>query len=459
MTVLSTKVMGCRQKYEDRIENLFGKYGEFVAKNKRNSWIVLFICILVNCGLTIGLTRLEILSDIEELYTPTNGEASRNRKEVKELFENNDREYFNQHAQGDIGRFGEIIFRTEDNTNIIDSLMLDQIKIIDEKIRNNIIVNDDSGRKFVFSDLCAKFSSRGCVVDGDIIFSSQFRASLGNISYPDFQNRRIAHIFGNVEMDGGMLKKATMLKLRYNLRNDQYASLSKQWEDKYEEMVSSMSEIGLEIAFIHSNSRNAELDIGTSDDLKRFIITFSLISFALMMTYASSASIGLNMNMVAWRPLLSIGGVLTTILAIGAALGFTSLIGIKFVSLVGAMPFLIVGIGLDDIFILMSGVSDAYSSPCVSPTHDNPVAHRMFLTLKSSGIAITITSLTNVLAFGIGASSVFLSVRNFCLTTVSIETNVLYDSKLSDRQDVGRHEQKHSTLNYDSYGNEIEIFV
>ena len=42
---------------------------------------------------------------------------------------------------------------------------------------------------------------------------------------------------------------------------------------------------------------------------------------------------------------------------------------------------------------------------------------KLFLALKGSAVAITITSLTNFLAFGIGACSTFLSVKNFCLTT------------------------------------------
>lgn len=64
----------------------------------------------------------------------------------------------------------------------------------------------------------------------------------------------------------------------------------------------------------------------------------------------------------------------------------------------------------------MSGMADACFCPSI-PRRENPIAHKTYLTLKSSGIAITITSLTDVLAFGIGATSEFLSVKNFCITT------------------------------------------
>ena len=67
------------------------------------------------------------------------------------------------------------------------------------------------------------------------------------------------------------------------------------------------------------------------------------------------------------------------------------------------------GIGLDDIFILLSGVTD--SDP------KQTIETRMRHVMRTSGVAITITSITDFIAFAIGASSVFLSVRNFCLYT------------------------------------------
>lgn len=68
--------------------------------------------------------------------------------------------------------------------------------------------------------------------------------------------------------------------------------------------------------------------------------------------------------------------------------------------------FILLGIGVDDMFILMSGLA---SAPLGKSTED-----RIGRTMQSSGVAITITSLTNVTAFAVGMLSSFQSVRNFC---------------------------------------------
>lgn len=69
------------------------------------------------------------------------------------------------------------------------------------------------------------------------------------------------------------------------------------------------------------------------------------------------------------------------------------------------------GIGIDDMFILMSGIAEAPSLKTAS-TED-----RIKFMMKKSGVAITITSLTDLLAFTVGATSVFVCIRLFCIYT------------------------------------------
>lgn len=69
-------------------------------------------------------------------------------------------------------------------------------------------------------------------------------------------------------------------------------------------------------------------------------------------------------------------------------------------------------------FILLSGLSGAQG--------ESTVEDKMAATLRASGVGITITSLTDLIAFMAGAASNFIAVRNFCIYTGQCSTfNVL----------------------------------
>ena len=65
------------------------------------------------------------------------------------------------------------------------------------------------------------------------------------------------------------------------------------------------------------------------------------------------------------------------------------------------------GIGADDMFRLLTEWRN-------SNVRGDSTEDRLANTLRSAAVSITITSLTDLLAFCIGATSPFLSVRNFC---------------------------------------------
>jgi predicted RND superfamily exporter protein len=62
-------------------------------------------------------------------------------------------------------------------------------------------------------------------------------------------------------------------------------------------------------------------------------------------------------------------------------------------------------------FILLSSLADTSSK--------DDIETRIGQTMRTGGIAISITSITDVIAFCAGAGSVFPSVRNFSLYTGS----------------------------------------
>ena len=100
-------------------------------------------------------------------------------------------------------------------------------------------------------------------------------------------------------------------------------------------------------------------------------------------------------------------GIFSILLAYGAGFGFMYLVGGMSTGVHQLMPFLLVGIGVDDMFVLCNAVDQ---TDIKAKTEE-----RLYHALGHAGPAITITSLTNALAFAFGATGSLPALRSFCL--------------------------------------------
>lgn len=109
------------------------------------------------------------------------------------------------------------------------------------------------------------------------------------------------------------------------------------------------------------------------------------------------------------RVLLSLMGLVNIGLAYSSTIGVLSLVGVKTSKINGILPFLLIGIGADDIFVIVQSVDQVSLSL--------PIASRLIQGMRHSGPSITITSFTNVMAFFIGATSSLKALESFCIYT------------------------------------------
>lgn len=94
-------------------------------------------------------------------------------------------------------------------------------------------------------------------------------------------------------------------------------------------------------------------------------------------------------------------GLMSVGMAYAAGIGVCSVLGVPYGPVHTSLPFLLMGLGVDDIFVLMSCWRQVagMNTGCTLP-------ERMGLTLRHAGSSITVTSITDVVAFLIGASTV-----------------------------------------------------
>ncbi|KAJ8304745.1 hypothetical protein KUTeg_018328 [Tegillarca granosa] len=363
------------QRYEEKIGDIFAKYGKLVTNYP---WIIMIACVIIN-GLLVKLTR--------------------KRKGYLACFMITQKTNFNPYTLSNLGVYGEVVMKSLNGENVLKEEYLDELLRIDDYIKSRVMVENGTSdnQTFKYDTLCAKKKGE-CSINGQIALMPVFRLILQHnvTKYLQYKDPQFKYVFGNVTTNNGTLTSATVVKLRYNLRQDtEFLSFSKKWELNFIKELNKFESNITELSYAYSESLNHELNDNTKGDIKFFSFTF-----VLMMIYASFVTSG--GNCLSQRQNLGRAGVLSTGLSILSSFGLMALIGVKFVNIVGVMPFLVLGIGIDDMFILMSGASDHCSAGTILMRTKN--------TLRTAGVSITITSLTDFLAFAVGSTSVFLRV-------------------------------------------------
>ncbi|XP_069116344.1 patched domain-containing protein 3-like [Argopecten irradians] len=387
--------------HEERLGRVFEMYGRLVS---RYPMAIIIVCLLVNCTLFgVGILYVESETDTEILYTPRGARVYKDKAHLEKIF--TDKSGSNFYPRGIIGLNKEchVIIQTKNGSNILTPSFLEEIKRVDAFVRN--ISESENATSSTFSDVCALRNGK-CVVSGDFLFTENFKSHLlaKNITFPIFSRSVISTNFGDVISSNGTLEFSSMVFLRYYLRQDTIEALlnSAEWEEAFLHAMKSFHSEVVSVAYAATISKDEELSKNISGDLKFFCLTI-----LIMLVYARCATSG--GNCVSERQNLGRASVLATCLAIASSLGLLSALGVKYVEIAGIMPFLVLGIGLDDMFILMSCLADAEVK--------SSIEERIMHTMRTGGVAITITSVTDFLAFAIGATSVFLGVQNFCLFT------------------------------------------
>lgn len=326
----------CYSKYEGCIEYVFERTGKLISCHPAK---IMIFCVLMNCIFMLPILLLETENDVEVLYTPHDSQSFKDRKYLTTIFRDPTVENFESYQLPGFGKYAEVIVVSKNRTTIKSNTFFEEIRRINKFIRTSVSVKDNNGVLRHFQDLCA-IQSGACVVDGSIVLTKHFENDFlsDNVTFPLYNGTFLPPILANSKSNNGMLLSTTGVKLRYYLV--QSNSLSREWEMSFLLKIIYLKTNETEIAYSTSESLEKELEENTQGDILLFSLTFTL-----MLTYASfaSASSILSCNNIANRVMLGFAGVLAPVFAIGSALGLVSAVGVKFTSIVGVMPFLVVG--------------------------------------------------------------------------------------------------------------------
>lgn len=393
----------CR-KINAFLERIFTRFGYFIANHPK---AVLITGIILSLLLTIGFVRFYTIVRVEELYIPQSSQS------IKDLNRGNKHfplklkaEEFIIKYDNDASIFEEDVFNAalQMHKHILSLPGLDEICIKNHKRQcfsqsplEIFTSNQSNSNSSIFNHIEKTLN--------DVYQNESFVLSNGRAakwSYPDY--------FGNFEYDEKKkrIKKAEAFRSLYFVKYPEDNTIhTKQisWEEKYisymKEMQKKLKSKGLILYFSTGKSLDSSIADSADADIKLVPVSFILMVLFCTVTLARFR------NNVIGHFILGNGGVLALQFGIGAGFGVVMLCGSPYVAFAGVLPFLILGVGIDNMFIIVD---------CVDRQHsDLKGPDRIAKAIGHVGASITMTTLTDLVAFTVSMVTDFPAIRYFCL--------------------------------------------
>ena len=394
-----------------RIERFFEKLGRKIASNPKKTVLFAVFCVILS---GLGLLRLNKEMRSAKLFTPSRSESELALEEGQRFFRNS----LNTRTQ-------EIIFLPKNGSNVlcIDCLK-EAVKVI--QIAQNITGYRNLCKKrpkflnyvrrlFRKEETCSIMNPLEILTGRErkaAIFR-KFRRALSTTSILMSNGRAAIYNFksglaGFRYNESKGIPFARALRVEIYLQqglNETHLHHVRQWERAFIKTIQGVANKCNYVSIMLAAERS--LDDAINDSSSKDISLVSM-TFAIMITF-SCLMLTKFINPVRGHTWLALSGVLSTGMGILAGVGISVLFGVPFISLVGVVPFLVVSIGIDDMFIIV----DEFDRQSKS----NIPVNRVAFALSKVGATITMTTVTDIIAFLTSATSSFPAIRYFCIYT------------------------------------------
>ncbi|EDL34851.1 mCG12367, isoform CRA_a [Mus musculus] len=355
----------------------FQRFGATVGANP---WLFLLGPALLTASLGTGLIFLpKEKENLEEQYTPIGSPAKAERRFVQGHFSTNDTYRFSASRTSSETNFASILVVSLANS-LLEPEIFKEVSKLDQAVQALKVVQEN-GTQILYQEVCAKYKTL-CVPPNPLLFSWQHNSSLNlsDLTFPihntPTQLIYLAGFFGgNVlgQMTGKSqrLVESRAMRLLYYLKT----------EDPED---SERSQAWLTHFLDHFNDMKSSL---TLEEIEVFW----------------------RLDCIRNKMCVAVFGVFSVAMSVVSGFGLMLHLGVPFVIIVANSPFLILGVGVDDMFIMIS----AWQKTSLSES----IRERLSNSYSKVAVSITITTITNVLAFYTGITSSFRSVQYFCIYT------------------------------------------
>lgn len=378
-------------------EKVFYILGYLVASRPH---LVLALVITPSLLIMVGFIRFYDLSRIDQLYIPQNSQAMQDLNRGNQYFTLKIRvEEFTLKWRSNDSAINDTLFQFayDVHRSILGIHNLENVCFKDH--RNNCVINSPLEMFNYNPNLKDVSKTINHIYTNSSILASNGRAA--NMNYPDFFGYlQINRSNGNVEAKSIRTKYFLKFPDDKDLYNAEMA-----WEGRFLKVMktlkSAFHDKGVDLFYSAGRSINDSILESSESDIK--LVSVSIILMIIFCTF----TLAKFRDQVSGHFLLGMGGIGTLILGIGSAFGFVILMGNPYIGFAGVLPFLVLGVGIDNIFI----ITDCFDRQ----DPKLPVPERIATSLSRVGASITMTTVTDLVAFGVSTITDFPAIKYFCL--------------------------------------------
>lgn len=291
-------------------DKIFQLYGIFLSK-----YFIYIICvtIFINILLSLGIFKINYLSNYDDLFVLKNSINKRNEIYLKNLFNSNHginlKDSFSLHQSLDFGAYGEINFHLNGDENIFNPVYLEEIRKVNDIIKKDVsFVNyqyDGSNRTLSYTDLCAK-TNKKCSVEGEgVLFSNRLlNCEMKTVETCDEGNETISQedkLIIDIEIQSALSLEFTLgPKFRYVCKNDKLCPNSNMIKLRY-----TLDYLDYEIDSTQNSIENSSLILARrwENEFIKFMKNFKLNNSNMTFTYSISQSFEQEMKTILFEDL------------------------------------------------------------------------------------------------------------------------------------------------------------
>lgn len=379
----------------------FEEHGKKIVQH--TSWF-LVSPILLSLLFSTGLQKLRF--DLEETQlVQSDGVIGKYQSHLKKLFPMDTSSEFDPGRSFEICKYGTIIIQAVDKGSILRESIFGEIIRLDRAIRNFTFNDYD---QWNYENVCAK-SGEKCFGNRILLLGSKIEEIENGtilLKYPVGELGEDYDLLslGGVRVDqNGYIISARSLRLVYFLDdNDEWKNvMAVKWEKAFIDKIEKMQ------------FENIRVDKDISTSLKESkIATFSetrkLLPYSIIFMFLFTILTSLTPDFLRSKPWTGIMSAFATGMSLASGFGLLSYLGLNSPITATLVPFLVLGVGMDDTFVMLSAWKKTNTRKCLE--------ERIAQTFYETGVSITITSLTNIASFLVGMAFTSWPIyRKFCI--------------------------------------------